>query len=116
MKKYHILLTLLGIILSISACENTDKKPPINKDDTIKVETDKVRLSFAFVGCNRVGRHSTGNPAATDASTANLSALKRIYQEVTNLERKPDLFFFLGDMVEGETDVTNVKTYLILFG
>ena len=63
---------------------------------------DPVVLSFAYVGCNRVGYHTYAkHDGQTNASTANLPALKRIFTELTQRERTPDLFFFLGDMVEG---------------
>ncbi len=56
-------------------------------------------FSFAFVGCNRIDRDDidrTNNP-----STANVAALKRLFNDMNELERRPDLFFFLGDMVFG---------------
>jgi len=47
------------------------------------------------------------NDSATNITTANLAQLKRIFEELSAMERKPELFFFLGDLVEGEKfDVT----------
>ncbi|WP_442266315.1 metallophosphoesterase family protein [Tenacibaculum sp. ZS6-P6] len=65
-----------------------------------------------FFGCNRVDRHQQGDTTATNASTANLSAMKRIWTEVANLKRKPELLFFLGDMVLAETDTINLNSQL----
>lgn len=71
--------------------------------------TDPVVYSFVFVGCNRVQygdqKDTTNkNPAlnATDRSSANLAVLSRIYGEIAKEKNKPDLFFFLGDMVCAE--------------
>ncbi|HAP61972.1 MAG TPA: hypothetical protein DCR93_21555, partial [Cytophagales bacterium] len=68
---------------------------------------DEVVLSFAFLGCNRVSYGDRNNDSATNITTANLAQLKRIFEELSAMERKPELFFFLGDLVEGEKfDVT----------
>ena len=68
-----------------------------------------VRLSFAYVGCNRISKAdvSTSNP-----STANLEQLKRTFAEVAALEPKPKYFFFVGDMVLGYTNEIDLETQL----
>ncbi len=114
MRTFHILLLLLLATLLANSCDNNTNNttPEIIEGDVFVADIDSVLLSFVFTGCNRVGRHSKHNPNATDASTANLSALKRIYQEAVDLERRPDLFFFLGDMVLGESNLYDLNTQL----
>ncbi|CAM1358985.1 metallophosphoesterase family protein [Tenacibaculum xiamenense] len=111
MKKL-IMLVAIGAIC-IYSCQNKQKKTS-SSTTTLQVQSkDSVLFSFVFLGCNRVDRHQQGDSTATNASTANLSAMKRIWTEISALERKPDLFFFLGDMVLGETDTTNLENQLV---
>ena len=108
--KKTLLLVSVVLLLSV-AC--TSKKKSTETTETTEQTTDSVAFSFVFLGCNRVDRHQQGDSTATNASTANLSAMKRIWTEIADLQRKPDLFFFLGDMVLGETDTTNLENQLI---
>lgn len=74
---------------------------------------DPVVYSFVFVGCNRVQHGDEKNKSATNASSANLYALQRIYTEIAGEKRKPELFFFLGDMVTAEEqDTTKLHNQL----
>ncbi|WP_378174793.1 metallophosphoesterase [Aquimarina sp. SS2-1] len=107
------LVTILLIFSSIINSCNTKKK----KTHSIVAETtesikDSVLFSFSFVGCNRVQYSDWQNDSATNASTANLSVLKRIFDDVTSLKQKPSLFFFLGDLVLAESDTINLDTQL----
>ncbi len=106
-------LFLLGTFLF--SCQSKTNKQPVllaNKLVNTAAVKDSIVYSFAFVGCNRVGRHNKYKVAAADSSSANLSALKRIYNDVCKLTRKPDAFFFLGDLVVGETNNTELNTQL----
>lgn len=76
------------------------------------VPKDSIVFRFAFVGCNRVDRQERYNPEATNASTANLSALNRIYTQMASMKRRPELFFFMGDMVLGESNTANLDAQL----
>ncbi|NQY30487.1 MAG: metallophosphoesterase [Flavobacteriaceae bacterium] len=110
--KYLILSLFVGLLLS---CNNNKKKnSPLASNEPIKKETvaDSVLFSFTFLGCNRVDRKQQHDTTATNGSTANLSALKRIWTEIADLERKPDLFFFLGDMVLAESTTENLDNQL----
>ncbi len=74
--------------------------------------TDSLVYSFAFMGCNRVDRGDRHNKKATNKSTANLYALKRIYNDLCNHPNKPDAFFFLGDLVLGESTLQHLDKQL----
>jgi hypothetical protein len=91
--------------------ENIDSSDSTNLDKDLVI-SDSVLLSFAFVGCNRIDRKDTANWNATDSSSANLNVLKRVMHEVMELDRQPDLFFFLGDIVLAETNLLRLDTEL----
>jgi len=104
---------LLFIILIISC--NTNKKehiPDTTDESNTTKNKDSILFSFTFLGCNRVDRKQQHDTTVTNGSTANLSALKRIWKEISDLERKPDLFFFLGDMVLAESTTKNLDSQL----
>lgn len=88
---------------------NTAAPPTATNVQAPAVEADSVLLSFAFVGCNRVERQQLADTSATDGSSANLSALKRIFDDLSKQQQKPSLLFFLGDLVcaESTTEVLN---------
>lgn len=117
MKKSFNLYFALPLFLMFS-CNNPvveDKKEEeIVEEVNAKSNEEEPTIvsSFVFVGCNRVDRSDKNNSAATDASTANLAALKRIYKDITELEHQPELFFFLGDLVLGESTLTNLEDQL----
>ncbi|MFK7798066.1 MAG: metallophosphoesterase [Aureispira sp.] len=106
------LFAFFGLLLLI-ACESNPTPPtePLVTDTSGHVDPTlpTVLSSFVFVGCNRVDRHDT---AHSNASTANLPALQRIYQDIVDLPQQPELFFFLGDMVLGETNIENLNKQL----
>lgn len=107
---------VLFLFFAVS-CTNSaeEKEPDLITDAPIEettTEKPEIVSSFVFVGCNRVDRSDEGNSKATDASTANLAALKRIYEDITALEHKPELFFFLGDLVLGESTTTKLDKQL----
>ena len=114
MKKYFYVFLVIGIVLS--SCQSKKKKNPVvlstEVPEAISKLQDSIAYSFAFVGCNRVGRHDKYVVKDADSSTANLSALKRIYNDVCSLSRKPDAFFFLGDLVVGETTNSDLDLQL----
>lgn len=87
------------------------KEPSESMKKTTEAEP-AVEFSFAFVGCNRVQRGDQQNPDATNTSSANLGALKRIFGDVTAQERKPELFFFLGDLVYAESTTELLNSQL----
>jgi len=96
--KYLYALVFLFIISTFSSCKPEVKDIAKNE---LEVENDSVIFSFSFVGCNRVNR---GDTLPSIPSTANLYALQRIFKEVNALEQQPELFFFLGDLVLGESN------------
>ena len=110
---YFIVLIFLGFITSCTSDKQT-KKPQVVKEKKAtkgKVK-DSVAFSFTFLGCNRVDRHQEYDTLVTDGSTANKAALKRIWTEIAALKRKPDLFFFLGDMVLAESTTAKLESQL----
>ncbi|MDH7445624.1 metallophosphoesterase family protein [Aquimarina sp. 2201CG14-23] len=106
-----LVIFFLVSVITFSNCNKHNKKKPIVAED-IEVIKDSVVFSFSFVGCNRVQYGDWHNDSATNASTANLSVLKRIFDDMTGLTQKPSLFFFLGDLVLAESDTTNLNAQL----
>jgi hypothetical protein len=101
-------LITAGLLLMLASCNDSKKeteKPVV--ESSVMVATDPVVYSFAFMGCNRVDRGDSSN-----ASTANVLALQSIFNDVTALANKPALFFFLGDVVLGETDTVDLNSQL----
>jgi hypothetical protein len=117
-KNIPYLFSILLVSLFAAACTqpiNTEeeKKEPGDVIEALEPsEEPSIMSSFVFVGCNRVDRSDKDNPEATDGSTANLAALKRIYEDITALEHKPELFFFLGDLVLAESTLENLDNQL----
>ncbi|MEZ5018120.1 MAG: metallophosphoesterase [Flavipsychrobacter sp.] len=104
---FAIALVICSSIFMLG-CDNSnntkeDNKAPLPIIGTPHT-TDSVIYSFAFMGCNRVDRNDKGKAKATNASSANVYALKRIYDNLCEEKRKPDAFFFLGDLVVAEQE------------
>lgn len=100
MRKSNLLFAILGCL--VFSCGN-----PAKDSDTRP--KDEITLSFAFIGCNRIAytdRHES------NASKANVPAVQRIFKELTAMERKPEILFFLGDLVLGEQDTSALNTQL----
>lgn len=106
MKIPHSLL--IAIILFFAQCSQPKTDEPstnITTNQTSKDSTNTknpILFRFAFVGCNRIDKDDKQDDN-TDESTANLPQLQRTYQEVSALSPKPKYFFFLGDMVIGQS-------------
>lgn len=94
------------------ACSSTTAETNSGLANSEDLAKDGVVFSFSFVGCNRIDIKDRNNTIATDTSTANLSALKRIYSELSQESQKPELLFFLGDLVIGESNVENLNAQL----
>src|SRR5439155_22232947 len=62
---------------------------------------DRVRLSFVFVGCNRIQKHDWDK--GENPSSANLPQLRQTFADIAGpdrvLNRIPPYFFFTGDLV-----------------
>lgn len=79
------------------------------KDEAETSPNDEVKYSFAFIGCNRI---SYTDRKESNASKANVPAVQRIFKELSAMDRKPELLFFLGDLVLGEQDTSALNTQL----
>lgn len=90
----------------------TDNDSSTTDTDTEETAAAAPLFSFAFVGCNRVNYGDRTNTAATDGSTANVEVLKKTLNDIATQSPKPELFFFLGDMVEGESTTHAMDTQL----
>jgi hypothetical protein len=101
------LLFLLTALILLSACGDKPQTQKINSLITA-LPADSVQLSFVFMGCNRMWWRDKSH---SDKSMANINAMKRFGDEMAALAHKPDLFFFLGDIVSGEatTDVLDTQ-------
>lgn len=96
-----ILVALLFFSIGFSSCKK-DENPDV-------VTADSVAYSFSFLGCNRV---NWGDVVDSIPSTANKGVLERILKEMILEDEKPELFFFLGDLVLAETDTTKLDKQL----
>ncbi len=112
--KALLFLSLLSI--GLISCNNSNSAPSrtthIKQEELVKPPQDSIIYSFVFTGCNRVDRGDQQNTAATNASSANVYVLKRIFEEVSAMERKPELFFFLGDLVYAESTLDLLNSQL----
>ncbi len=106
----YISLLLLGVI----AYRGNSKKEVETRAETQfeKAIQDSIIYNFVFVGCNRVERSDQTNKAATNTSSANIAVLQHIFKEVSVLKRKPELFFFLGDLVYAESTTQLLNSQL----
>lgn len=113
--KQYLVFPILALFITSCGGSASDVDTDLNDSTVLNSDliiSDSVLLSFAFVGCNRIDRKDTVNWDATDSSSANLNVLKRVLHEVMELERQPDLFFFLGDIVLAETNLLRLNTEL----
>ena len=101
--------SLLILVISISSCDFKKKNKEIAVVQTKTVEIDSVIFSFSFLGCNRVDK---GDVYDSIPSTANKYVLERIFDEINALPRRPEIFFFLGDMVLAATTKAKLNTQL----
>lgn len=104
-------LFLIPAVFFLNSCSNNEPVEPEVLEEE-QTEEDPILFSFTFLGCNRVDRHQEYDTTATNASTANLAVLKRVFKEISDLERKPELFFFLGDMVLAESTTEKLNSQL----
>lgn len=113
MKKWYYLL-LAGVSITCASCTEKSKQELKKEISTVTTSHDKkeVLFTFAFVGCNRVDYTDKDNLEATNKTTANLTVLKRIFDDIANLEKKPDILFFLGDMVLAESTTDALESQL----
>ena len=115
--KAPITLLILFLIIGISSCKSDKKEKvePLVEEEAI-VEKDSVIFSFSFMGCNRIDRKDVEDSVP---STANKYALQRIFSEMSAMERKPEMFFFLGDLVLAESTTQKLhdqlKAWLALY-
>lgn len=66
---------------------------------------DMILATYAFVGCNRISASDAQNDPLANGSTANVPQLKQTLADLSNptlVGPKPNLFFFLGDIVDNE--------------
>ena len=97
------------LLLTLAACESTPSGPAAVTSvltNSVVVQ-DSVVYSFAYVGCNRVDQFSSDNP-----STINKPIFDMICADVMQRPHRPNLFFFLGDLVLGEKDTRMLDTEL----
>ena len=60
---------------------------------------DEVLFSFAVLGCNRLDKADTNT--LINPSTANIEQLMQTFNDIANLNPRPKLLFFAGDLVIG---------------
>lgn len=84
----------------MTGCSNSKETNEDTLPEIRGAENDALVASFSFVGCNRI--NTTPPDPRYHPSTANVPALKRIFKEAAAQTKTPDLFFFIGDMVQGK--------------
>ena len=60
---------------------------------------DPVKLSFIFMGCNRIQHKDWKKIKADDPSSANLPQLEQTFRDIVHLDHVPPYLFFMGDLV-----------------
>lgn len=103
-------LFILAFVIGISSCDSEKKKKKDVIETTEVKAEDSVIFSFSFMGCNRVDR---GDVQDSIPSTANKYVLERILKEMSASEKKPELFFFLGDLVLAESTTQRLNDQLL---
>lgn len=102
-----VLIVLLALCPTLTA-EASPSEEEASADDP-------VTLSFAFVGCNRVG-WSAVDGVPLPPSTANAPQLLQTFEDVAGLAasrgRAVDYFFFLGDLVRNESSAKTLAAQL----
>ena len=81
---------------------------------------DSIKLSFVFMGCNRIQYEDWDRIKAGDPSSANLPQLQQSLEDISQLHRLPSHLFFTGDLVVNDWpndqqthhDVTMLKNQL----
>ncbi len=105
-------LAFLLAACGLSACGTSEENQP----PPGLAETDSVTLSFAFVGCNRVGWSPKGHPKIPlPPSTANVGQLLQTFEDIKALPRAPEYLFFTGDLVRNEVSGATLKDQLALW-
>jgi hypothetical protein len=60
---------------------------------------DPLKLSFVFMGCNRIQHSDWKTIKKDDPSSANLPQLGQTFQDIAQLQPQPSFLFFTGDLV-----------------
>jgi len=60
---------------------------------------DPIKLSFLFMGCNRIQHADWKANKHDDPSSANLPQLSRSFEDIDQLRPRPPYLFFCGDLV-----------------
>ncbi|MFI5457519.1 MAG: metallophosphoesterase [Isosphaerales bacterium] len=60
---------------------------------------DSVKLSFVFLGCNRIQHKDWKKSKADNPSSANLPQFHQTLQDIAHLDPVPPYLFFMGDLV-----------------
>lgn len=108
--KAPITLLMLLLFIGISSCKSDKKENSKTDIEEAKVEVkDSIIFSFSFMGCNRIDRKDVEDSVP---STANKYVLQRIFSEMSAMERKPEMFFFLGDLVLAESTTQKLHDQL----
>jgi len=108
MKSFFI-LSLLTLLITVGSCDFKKSNIDLAVIQPKSEEKDIVVFSFAFLGCNRVEK---GDVYDSIPSTANKYVLERIFDEVSAQSIKPEIFFFLGDMVLAATTKAKLNSQL----
>ena len=101
--------SLLLAILWLGSCDLRKKNTEVAVAQERLLEEDSIVFRFSFSGCNRVNKSDVLDSVP---STANKYVLDRIFNELSTLERTPEIFFFLGDLVLGKSTNEKLNTQL----
>lgn len=117
MNKIKLTILIISLLMVLGCKSGGEKETPPNLPISessglfsAPSGPDPTVFSFAFVGCNRL---NAGEKIPNKApSRANSPVLKRILDEIADLNPKPDYFFFLGDMILAEWETQDLLSQL----
>lgn len=101
MKKYFYLLTMLAVVLSMTACSDDDNHPNTNVLDKPEVTVPDVKESSAVITWKAIGNATAyiyslnnGNEQSTDQNTIQLTGLepeKKLHIQSKSSKNRIDL-------------------------
>src|SRR5208337_1409935 len=101
---FAVLPLVLFSAWGVACLGQTQASPSAQTADTgslsmPRVAGDAVKLSFLFMGCNRVQHSDWKKIKEDDPSSANLPQLQQSFKDIAQLQPRPSYLFFMGDLV-----------------
>jgi Calcineurin-like phosphoesterase len=87
------------IVSLLLLCLLVGVKQTVARENPEGAAQDPIKLSFAFMGCNRIQHSDWKKIKDDDPSSANLPQLQRSFEDISKLVPQPSYLFFTGDLV-----------------